>query len=78
MTKQIEQLLTPRQVSEALGITEGSLANQRTLGTGAPYVKVGKQVRYRPADVQAWIDRCTAEAKGVSDHSDDQLEGSNQ
>lgn len=79
MTNPIEQLLTPKQVSEAIGITEGALANQRTLGTGAPYVKVGKLVRYRPADVQAWIERCTADANGESTQGDSaQLEGSNQ
>lgn len=79
MTNPIEQLLTPKQVSEAIGITEGALANQRTLGTGAPFVKVGKLVRYRPADVQTWIDQCTAEAKAASEHGEaTQLEGSNQ
>jgi predicted DNA-binding transcriptional regulator AlpA len=45
--------------TKALGILTGfsprTLERKRVSGTGPAYVKVGKAVRYRPEDVQAWI-----------------------
>ena len=50
-------LLTSKEVAVQLGITEGTLRNWRYEGEGPQYVKLRKRlVRYRPADVQAYID----------------------
>lgn len=50
------ELLTPKQVAEILLVSEASLANDRYLNQGIPYIKVGKRVRYRRADVIAYLD----------------------
>jgi hypothetical protein len=53
----IERLLTPTKASELLGIKPKSLANSRYTGTGIdiPYIKLGKVVRYKESDIQAYI-----------------------
>lgn len=51
-----EPLLTDKGVSAMTGIPEGTLRNYRYLGTGPAYVKIGGHVRYKPCDVDAWID----------------------
>lgn len=55
------ELVTPKQVAEILVVSEASLANDRYLQQGIPYIKVGKRVRYRRADVIAFIDANTVE-----------------
>jgi hypothetical protein len=42
--------------NEIPGTTDQSWAALRHKGTGPPYVKLGRKVYYRRADVQAWID----------------------
>jgi hypothetical protein len=53
----IERLLTSTKASELLGIKPKSLANSRYTGTGIdiPYIKLGKVVRYKESDIQAYI-----------------------
>jgi excisionase family DNA binding protein len=49
-------LLTPQQVAERLGVTTGTLAVWRCNGTTQiPYVKIGRVVRYRDSDIQAFL-----------------------
>jgi hypothetical protein len=48
-------LLTEVQVSEATGVSIASLKTERCRGTGMPYVKLGRRVRYRVDDVAAYI-----------------------
>lgn len=52
----MDRLLSSIEVAELLGITEGTLRNWRYQGQGPPYVKLGSAVRYKAADVQAYID----------------------
>ena len=65
----IEILLTPEAASEILGVTEKSLANSRYTGTGlqVPYIKLGKIIRYKESELEAYIEANThqyiAEAK---------------
>jgi hypothetical protein len=52
-----DQLLTPKQVSALLGIAEKTLANWRCNRlVDLPTVCVGRCVRYRARDVQAFIE----------------------
>jgi excisionase family DNA binding protein len=51
----LAQLMTPRQLSDYLGVPAGTLANWRYQGHGPPYVKVGRHVRYRSDDVDLWL-----------------------
>jgi predicted DNA-binding transcriptional regulator AlpA len=51
----LEDLLTVTQVSEIIGRSVSTLEKDRLEGGGPPYVKMGRLVRYRPADVRAWL-----------------------
>jgi excisionase family DNA binding protein len=52
------ELLDPRQASEVLDVSEGTLAVWRSSKRyGLPYVKVGRKVRYRRADLIAWLEK---------------------
>lgn len=56
----IQKLLTPDQVAEILGVTRQTLAVWRsTKRYNLQYVKSGKLVRYREADVLAFIESRT-------------------
>lgn len=48
-------LLNPLETARRLGITPGVLAKWRLSGRSPAYVKVGGRVRYRVADLEAWI-----------------------
>ena len=53
-------LLDPEQVAEALGVSPKTLNVWRCTGRyDLPFVKVGSRVRYRRADVEAFLERRT-------------------
>jgi|TARA_B110000263_G_C15253125_1_gene485111 predicted DNA-binding transcriptional regulator AlpA len=56
-----DRLLDTKQASKFLGLNEKSLANSRYTGTGisVPYIKLGKIVRYRLSDLEAYLDSNT-------------------
>jgi predicted DNA-binding transcriptional regulator AlpA len=59
----IDELLTPRQAAEYLGLAEATLQRQRTDGTGPQFLKLGKRkIAYRPRDLTAWIEGRVAQS----------------
>jgi predicted DNA-binding transcriptional regulator AlpA len=48
-------LLTETQVAILIGRAVPTLQKDRVHGTGPRYVKLGRLVRYRPADVETWL-----------------------
>jgi hypothetical protein len=48
-------LFTPREVAAMGFFAEPTLRNQRVKGTGLPYVKIGRSVRYRRDDLIAFL-----------------------
>jgi predicted DNA-binding transcriptional regulator AlpA len=50
-------LLTQREAAMALRLSERTLERSRVTGLGPPFVKAGRRVLYRPADIDAWIER---------------------
>ena len=53
-------LLDERQAAEAINITPGTLSVWRSTGRyNLPFIKVGRKVRYRRADLEAWLDSRT-------------------
>lgn len=55
-----EPLLDPDQVAEILGVSTKTLNVWRCTGRyNLPFVKVGSRVRYRRADVEAFLERRT-------------------
>jgi predicted DNA-binding transcriptional regulator AlpA len=51
----IEPLFDEAQVSQLTGRGIATLQKDRVRGTGPKYVKLGRHVRYRTSDVEAWI-----------------------
>jgi excisionase family DNA binding protein len=53
------ELLNTGDAAAYLGISRGTLEHWRTESPpkGPPYVRLGFQVRYRAADLAAWIER---------------------
>ena len=49
-------LLSPQQLAEYLGVPLATVYRWRCEGTGPRGIKVGKHVRYRQRDVEAWLD----------------------
>lgn len=57
MKQEVDVLLSPSKVAELLGLSVETLSTWRATNRYAlPYVKAGRLVRYRAADVQAFID----------------------
>ena len=48
-------LLTPKQAAEYLQLKVQTLATWRNQGKGPKFCKVGRAVRYRPEDLEAYI-----------------------
>lgn len=53
-----EVLLKPEEAA-ALGLAQQTLARWRCEGAGPPFVLAGRAVRYRRADLSAWIESRT-------------------
>jgi len=54
--KIVRKAITPRQASQAYGISEGTLANMRHQKTGPRYYKIGKRkVIYFIEDFETWL-----------------------
>ncbi len=51
-----QAMLSPTELAEFLGVPLHTVYAWRHKGTGPKGCKVGKHVRYRMADVQAWLD----------------------
>ncbi|NML95151.1 helix-turn-helix transcriptional regulator [Novosphingobium olei] len=48
-------LLTEVEQAARWGIAPKTLANQRCRGDGPPFIKLGRLVRYDPAQTDAWL-----------------------
>jgi excisionase family DNA binding protein len=50
--------LTTQELADRLGISLNTIKYWRATGQGPVYMRVGKHVRYRVADVEAWEESC--------------------
>ena len=48
-----EECVTEYEVSEMTKLSLATLRNNRWLGVGIPYIKIGRSVRYMKSDVMA-------------------------
>ena len=55
MNNQIKYI-TEKEVSEITGRALSTLRNERFLGKGIPYIKIGKSVRYKFDDVIEYME----------------------
>jgi predicted DNA-binding transcriptional regulator AlpA len=63
----LDPLLSDRDVEKITGRARSTLQKDRVVGTGIPFVRIGRLVRYRQSDVTAFLDslpllRSTSEA----------------
>jgi excisionase family DNA binding protein len=54
-TSTSDTLLSTAQLAAELGVTAGTLRNWRSAGRGPRGARIGGRVRYRRADVDAWV-----------------------
>lgn len=52
----MSDLLSPNDAARVLGVTEAALSRFRHEHRGPIFVRVGKLVRYREADLAAWLE----------------------
>ncbi len=50
--------LTAEEVANMTGLSVETLAQWRSQRRAIPYLKIGRVVRYDPADVQAYLEGC--------------------
>jgi len=55
-----DRLLSVDEVADFLAIPAGTLYQWRYRGLGPTALKVGRHLRYRPADVERWLDTRSA------------------
>lgn len=53
------RLWTPEELADYLGVTLHCVYAWSSRGGGPNVVRVGARLRYRPDDVEAWLDRVT-------------------
>lgn len=49
-------LISPAELAAALGVPLATIYTWRSRGYGPPAVKVGKHLRWRREDVEAWLE----------------------
>jgi predicted DNA-binding transcriptional regulator AlpA len=50
-----ERLLDDKAVAEITGRARSTLQKDRLVGTGIPFVRLGRLVRYRESDINAFL-----------------------
>ena len=56
-------LLRTPQAANLLGVSISTLEHMRSYGIGPDYTRVGRQVRYRIADIHAFLDANTVSTR---------------
>ena len=65
MTAEYQDLVPEKEAARALGVSPATLKAARLHRLGSnplrdlPHVKIGRSVRYRRADIEAWIEANT-------------------
>ena len=52
----MEKLLSVEEVAEILGVPRATLYRWRYKGTGPRGIPVGRHIRFKPADVERWLE----------------------
>ena len=59
MSNQTKELLNEKEVQREYGLNARTLQRERSLGTGVPYVKMGRRVLYKRTDLDKFIEKHT-------------------
>lgn len=60
------EVVDVRGASRIVGLAPDTLNRMRHRGNGPPYAKLGHSVRYRVADLRAWVDANTRSSTAAS------------
>ena len=60
-TSSKSEFMSPKELADLLGISVSSLYSMNSWGTAPLRIRVGKHIRYRRTDVEAWLQRNTIE-----------------
>ena len=60
--EQVDQLLTQTQAAQWLGMSSAWFEQNRFRGTGLPYIRVGRSIRYSKIAIQEWLQAQTVGA----------------
>lgn len=55
----VQEFLTPEQVSQNYNLSKSTLAKWRMINKNLPFAKIGKSVRYRKSDIEAFMESQT-------------------
>lgn len=61
-----DNLLSPQECAERLGVSTSTLDAWRVKRINLPFVKIGKLVKYKASDIRAFIDAQTKKAGQVA------------
>jgi hypothetical protein len=53
----MKKLLTEKELSVVIGRSVSSIQKDRLRDKGAPYIRLGRSIRYRPEDVVNWLEQ---------------------
>ncbi len=53
----LEPMLTTKELADYLGVAPQAIHDLRTAGRGPRGIKVGRELRFRTSEIQAWLDR---------------------
>ena len=59
MSNDKKHLLNEKEVQREYGLNARTLQRERSLGTGVPYVKMGRRVLYKRVDLDKFIEKHT-------------------
>ncbi len=57
LSKEDSILISPKDTARLLSCGQSTLARHRSQGTGIPYVKLGRSVRYSLTDIFSWMEK---------------------
>lgn len=52
----MDELLTEQEVADYCKVSVRTVKRWRAEGTGPPFLRAGRQIRYRKRDVDAWLE----------------------
>lgn len=67
IVEKYNQTIPPHEAAQVLGVSLSTLAVWRCTGRyNLPYIKVGRKIRYRLADLEAWLETRSRQHTGQS------------
>ncbi len=51
-----DQWLSPQQLADELGCAVATVYRWNHFGSGPPYARLGRRVRYRRSDIEEWLE----------------------